>query len=83
MEGIATACQCEPDTFQPNCCMHDTCPNTQRLVRLHFALGVDHNMARLMYFANGDKVCPNMYAISVDEWEHNSNDESDLSLPLF
>ena len=47
-EGIATACQCEPGIFQPNCRVQDTCPNTQRPVRLHFAPGADYSMARLM-----------------------------------
>ena len=76
-------CQCETGTFQPNCCEQNTCPTTGRLVRVYFPPGVDHSMARLMYFATGDKVYPDMYGISGDEWEHDSNDESDSSLPLF
>ena len=76
-------CQCEPGTFQPNCREQDTCSTTERLVRLHFTLGAHHSMARLMYFATGDKECLDMYAISMDEWEHDSGDESDSSLALF
>ena len=75
-------CQCEPGTFQLNCREQSTCPTTGRLVRLHFAPGADYGMARLMYFAIGDELYPDMYAISGDEWEHNSGDESDSSLPL-
>ena len=77
------ACQCKPDTFQPNCRVQDTCSTTGRPVRLHFALGADHSMVCLMYFATGDEVCPNIFAISVDKWEHDSNDKSNSSLPLF
>ena len=76
-------CQCEPGTFQQNCREQNTCPATGRPVRLHFAPGADHAMARLMYFATGDEIYPDMYAISGDEWEHDSGDESDSSLSLF
>ena len=68
-------CQCEPGTFQPNYREQDTCPTTGRPVRLHFTLGADHSMAHLMYFATGDKVCPNIYAISADEWKNDSGDK--------
>ena len=37
----------------------------------------------MIYFATGDEVYPGMYAISGDEWEHDSGNESDSSLPLF
>ena len=40
-------------------------------------------MVHLMYFAIGDEVCLDMYAISTDEWEHDSGDESDSSLAFF
>ena len=76
-------CQCEPGTFQQNCREQNTCPARRRPVRLHFAPGADHAMARLMYFATGDEIYPDMYAISGDEWEHDSSDESDSSLSLF
>ena len=82
-EGIARVCQCEPGTFQLNCHEQNTYPTKGRPVRLHFVPGADHGMACLMYFATGDEIYPNMYAISGDEWENNSGDESDSSLPLF
>ena len=63
--------------------MQDTCPNTQRLVRLHFGPSADHSMARLLYFAIGDEVCLDMYAIFAHESEHDSGDKLDSSLPLF
>ena len=75
-------CQCKPGQFQPNCRVQDTCPTTGRPVRLHFAPGADHSTARMIYFATGDEAYPGMYAISGDEWEHNSGNESDSSLPL-
>ena len=59
------------------------CPTTGRPVQLHFTLGADCSTARMIYFATGDKVYPGMYAISSDEWEHDSSDQSDSSLPLF
>ena len=37
----------------------------------------------MIYFTTGDEVYPDMYAISGDEWEHDSSNESDSSLPLF
>ena len=43
----------------------------------------DHSTARMIYFATGDEAYPGMYAISGDEWEHDSGNESDSSLPLF
>ena len=76
-------CQCQPRQFQPNCRVQDICPTTGRPVRLHFAPGVDHSTARMIYFATGDEAYPGMYAISGDEWEHDSGNESDSSLPLF
>ena len=76
-------CQCQPGQFQPNCHVQDICPTTGRLVRLHFAPGADHSTARMMYFATGDEAYPGIYAISGDEWEHDSGNESDSSLPLF
>ena len=76
-------CQCQPGQFQPNCRVQDICPTTRRPVRLHFAPGADHSTARMMYFATGDEAYPGMYAISGDEWEHDSGNESDSSLPLF
>ena len=76
-------CQCQPGQFQPNCCVQDICPTTGRPVRLHFAPGADHSTARMMYFAIGDEAYPGMYAICGDEWEHDSGNESDSSLPLF
>ena len=82
-QGHAVLCQCQPGQFQPNCHMQDICPTTGRPVRLHFAPGADHSIARMIYFAVGDKVYPDMYAISGDEWEHDSGNESDSSLPLF
>ena len=82
-EGDALECQCEPETFQPNCRMQDTCPTVGRPLQLHFALGAHHSTARMIYFATGDKVYFDIYAISGDEWEHDSSDESDSSLPLF
>ena len=54
-----------------------------RLVRLHFAPGADHSTTYMIYFATGDEAYHNMYAISGDEWEHDSGNESDSSLPLF
>ena len=81
-EGIARVCQCEPGTFQLNCREQSTYPTTGRLVRLHFAPGVDYGMARLMYFATGDELYLDMYAILGDKWEHDSGDESDSSLSL-
>ena len=82
-EGRALVCQCQHGQFQPNCCVQDICPTMGRLVRLHFAPGADHSTARMIYFATGDEVYPGMYAISGDEWEHDSDNESNLSLPLF
>ena len=76
-------CQWKPGTFQPNCREQDTCPTTRRPIQLHFALSADHSMACLMYFATGDEVYLDMYAILGYEWEHDSGDESDSSLPLF
>ena len=76
-------CQCQPGLYQPNCCVQDICPTTGRLVRLHFAPGADHSIAHMIYFITRDKVYPGMYAISGNEWEHDSGDESDSSLPLF
>ena len=76
-------CQCEPGTFQQNCREQNTCLATGRPIRLHFAPSADHAMARLMYFATGDEIYPDMYAISSDEWEHDSSDEFDSSLSLF
>ena len=75
-------CQCQPGQFQPNCRVQDTCPTTGRPVRLHFAPGADHSTACMIYFATGDKAYRGMYAISGDEWEHDSGNESDSSLPL-
>ena len=37
----------------------------------------------MIYFATGDEVYPGMCAIFSDEWEHDSGNESDSSLPLF
>ena len=76
-------CQCESGTFQPNCCEQDTCPTTGRPIQLHFAPGVDHSIARLMYFATRDEVCPNMYAISANKWKHDSDEKSNLTLAFF
>ena len=56
---------------------------TGRPVWIHFALGTDCNTARLVYFGIGDEVYPNMYAISADEWDHDSSNESDSSLILY
>ena len=55
----------------------------RRPVQIHFASGADRNTARLIYFGIGDEVYPNMYAISADEWDHDSSDESDSSLTLY
>ena len=82
-QGHAVVCQCQPGQFQPNCCVQDICPTTERPVRLHFTPSADHSTARMIYFATGDEVYPSMYAISGDEWEHDSGNESDSSLPLF
>ena len=76
-------CQCQPRQFQPNCRVQDICSTTGRPVRLHFAPGADHSTTRMIYFANEDEAYPDMYAISGDEWEHDSGNESDSSLPLF
>ena len=76
-------CQCQPGQFQPNCHVQDICPTTERLVRLHFAPGADHSTARMIYFVTRDEAYPGMYAISGEEWEHDSGNESDSSLPLF
>ena len=83
IQGHGVLCQCQPGQFQPNCRVQDICPTTGRPVRLHFARGADHSTARMIYFATGDEVYPGMYAISGDEWEHDSGNESDSSLPLF
>ena len=40
-------------------------------------------MACLMYFAVGDEVYCDKYAILGGKWEHDSSDEFDSSLPLF
>ena len=37
----------------------------------------------MIYFATRDEVYPGMYAISGDEWKHDSSNESDSSLLLF
>ena len=63
--------------------MQDTCSIKERPVRLYFAPGANHSIAHLIYFATGDEVYLDMYAISSDEWNHDSGDESDSSLPLF
>ena len=76
-------CQCQPGQFQPNCSVQDICPTTGRLVRLHFAPSADHSIVRMIYFAIGDEAYPGIYAIPGDEWEHDSGNESDSSLPLF
>ena len=76
-------CQCQPGQFQPNCRVQDIFPTTGRPVRLHFALGADHSTARMIYVATGDEAYLGMYAISGNEWEHDSGNESDSSLPLF
>ena len=36
----------------------------------------------MIYFATGDEAYPGMDAISGDEWEHDSGNESDSSLPI-
>ena len=54
-----------------------------RPIWLHFASGADPSTTRLMYFAIGDEVYPDMYAISTNKWEHDSSDKSNLSLLLF
>ena len=82
-QGHALMCQCQPGQFQPNCRVEDICPTTGRPIRLHFAPGADHSTAHMIYFAIGDEAYPGMYAISGDEWEHDSGNESDSSLPLF
>ena len=56
---------------------------TGRPIRIHFAPGADRNRACLIYFGTADEVYPNMYAISADKWDHDSGDESDLSLTLY
>ena len=76
-------CQCQPGQFQPNCCVQDICSTTGRPVRLDFAPGADHSTARMIYFATEDEAYLGMYAISGDEWDHDSGNESDSSLPLF
>ena len=76
-------CQCLPRQFQSNCRVQDICSTMGRPIRLHFASGTDHSTARMIYFTTGDKVYPDMYAISGDEWEHDSGDESDSSPPFF
>ena len=76
-------CQCQPGQCQPYCHVQDICSTTGRLVRLHFAPSADHSTARMIYFATRDEVYPGMYAISGDEWEHDSRDESNSSLLLF
>ena len=82
-QGHAVMCQCQPGQFQPNCRVQDICPTTGRPVQLHFAPGADHSTVRMIYFATGDEVYPDMYGISGDEWEHHSGNKSDSSLPLF
>ena len=82
-ESIARACQCQPGTYQPNCRVQDTCPTTGRPVQLYFAPGVDHSTVQSIYFGTGDEVYSDMYAISTNEYEHDSGDKSDLSLPLY
>ena len=82
-EGHALVCQCQPIQFQPNCRVQDICPTMGRPVQLHFAPDANHSIARKIYFPIGDEVYPGMYAISGDEWKHDSGDESDSSLPLF
>ena len=79
----ALMCQCQPEQFQPNCRVQNICPTMGRPVQLHFAPSADHSTACMIYFATKDEVYPGMYAISSDEWEHDSSDESDSSLPLF
>ena len=76
-------CQCQPGQFQLNYGVQDICPTTGRPVRFHFAPSTDHSTVHMIYFVTGDEVYPDMYAISGDEWEHDSGDESDSSLPLF
>ena len=58
-------------------------PYDGKTVRIHFAPGADQNTARLIYFGTEDEVYPNMYAISADEWDHDSGDESNSSLTLY
>ena len=82
-QGHALMCQCQPGQFQPNCRVQDICPTTGRPVRLHFAPGADHSTTRMIYFATGDEVYPDMYVISGDKWEHDSGNESDSRLLLF
>ena len=82
-QGHAVLCQCQPGQFQPNCRVQDICPITGRPVRLHFARGADHSTACMIYFSTRDEVYPGMYAISGDEWEHDSGNESNSNLPLF
>ena len=82
-QGHAVLCQCQPGQFQSNCRVQDICPTTGRPVQLHFARGANHSTARMIFFATGDEVYPGMYAISGDEWEHDSGNESNSSLPLF
>ena len=43
----------------------------------------DHCTTHMIYFVTGDKVYPDMYAISSDEWKHDSGNKSDSSLLLF
>ena len=76
-------CQCQPGQFQSNCLVQDIFPTMGRPVQLHFAPGPGRSTARMIYFAIRDEVYPGMYAISGDEWEHDSGDESSSSLPLF
>ena len=55
-QGHALLCQCQPGQFQPNCRVQDICPTLGRPIRLHFARGADHSIARMIYFATGDEV---------------------------
>ena len=82
-QGIGRACQCQLGAYQHYCFVQENCPMTGRPVRIHFAPGADRNTARLIYFGTGDEVYPNMYAISADEWDHDSGDKSDSSLTLY
>ena len=82
-EGHALVCQCQPGQFQSNCHVQDICPTMRRPIQLYFTPSVDYSTARMIYFATGDEVYLGMYAISGNEWEHDSGNKFNSSLPLY
>ena len=79
-EDIRTSCVSKLGDFQPLYRIHETCPRIGRPVHVHFFSGTNHEIALVIYCSTRDVVDPNLYIISIDEWEHDSGYNTNSNL---